>query len=160
MGAKLERFLQMHDMKTGGIPGICPLFVGLRMRTTEKIVRTAQITVLKHTTCEVVGWQLHEADERHVGQRGDESFLAKMPEQMFVRFSDVTWQVPGCEVGVLPMESCEQRWIINNATDAKAQRRGYKLIPDYACTAFMMQGRTVAAMFADCGDVLALIGLN
>jgi len=160
MEAKLERFLQMHDMKTAGIPGICPLFVGLRMRTTEKIVRTAQITILKHTTCEVVGWELHEADKRHVGQRGEESFLTKMPKQVFVQFSDVTWQVPGCEVGVLPMEPCEHQWIINNATDAKAQRRGYRLIPDYACTAFMMQGRTVEAMFADCGDVLTLIGLN
>ena len=160
MEAKLERFLQMHDMKTAGIPGICPLFVGLRMRTTEKIVRTAQITILKHTTCEVVGWELHEADKRHVGQRGEESFVTKMPKQVFVQFSDVTWQVPGCEVGVLPMEPCEHQWIINNATDAKAQRRGYRLIPDYACTAFMMQGRTVEAMFADCGDVLTLIGLN
>jgi hypothetical protein len=49
---------------------------------------------------------------------------------------------------------------INNATDAKAQRRGYRLIPDYACTAFMMQGRTAEAMLAECGDVLTLIGLN
>jgi hypothetical protein len=83
-----------------------------------------------------------------------------MPKQVFVQFSDVTWQVPGCEMGVLPMEPCEHQWIINNATAAKAQRRGYRLIPDYACRAFMMQGRTVEAMFADCGEVLTLIGLN
>ena len=119
-----------------------------------------RIVILKHTTCEVVGWELHEVDQRHVAQRGGEHFLHKMPRQIFVRFTAVEWQVPGFEVGVLPMEPCERQWVINHGTDAKAQRRGYRLIPDYASTAFMMQGATVEAMFADCGDVLGLIGLN
>ena len=39
-------------------------------------------------------------------------------------------------------------------------RKGFTLLPDYASTAFMMQGATVKAMFADCGDILSLVGLN
>ena len=75
MKAKLERFLQMHDMKTAGIPGICPLFKGLRMRTTEKIIRSKQATILKHTSCKVVGWELHEIDKSCIAQGGGERFL-------------------------------------------------------------------------------------
>ena len=147
-------------MKTAGIPGICPLFKGLRMRTTEKIFRSKQVTILKHTSCKVVGWELHEIDKSCIAQGGGERFLHKMPKLIFVKFDDVSWQVSGCEVGVLPIESCEHQWVINENTDAKAKRRGFRLIPDYASTAFMMQGATVKAMFADCGDILSLVGLN
>ena len=34
--AKLDRFLQFHDQKTAGIPGLCLLYPGLKMRVTEK----------------------------------------------------------------------------------------------------------------------------
>ena len=33
-----QKLLQIHDRKTAGIPGITPIFVGLRGRTTEKYV--------------------------------------------------------------------------------------------------------------------------
>ena len=36
-------------------------------------------------------------------------------------------------------------------------RRGFTLLPDYASTAFMMQGATLEAGLADCGDVLDLV---
>ena len=61
LNKKLERFLQFHDQRTAGIPGLCPLFVGLRMRVTEKVMKTSQITILKHTPCYVVSWDLHLA---------------------------------------------------------------------------------------------------
>ena len=34
-----ERFLQFHGQRTAGIPGMLPLFVGMRARVTEKIAR-------------------------------------------------------------------------------------------------------------------------
>ena len=51
---KRKRFLQFHDQKTAGIPGLFPLYPGLKARTTEKIAKGKQITILKHTSCEVV----------------------------------------------------------------------------------------------------------
>ena len=33
---KLTRFLQFHDQRTAGIPGLLPLYKGLRVRATEK----------------------------------------------------------------------------------------------------------------------------
>ena len=64
--AKKERFLQFHDQKTKGIHGLNWLYEGMEVWVTDKI-RKGKITILKHTPCEVVGWELHTAD-RIVGQ--------------------------------------------------------------------------------------------
>ena len=159
--AKLERFLQFHDQRTGGLPGLCPLYRDLQVRTTEKIVRSKEIVILKHTSCKVVGWQLHEMDQRSLPTgAGGERYLERMPKVIFVEFADVTWCINGLKPGVLPLEPVQRQWIINDDSDAKATRKGYHLLPDYASTAFMMQGATVEALLADCGDVLAYFGLN
>ena len=34
------------------------------------------------------------------------------------------------------------------------KRKGFVLIPDYACTAHMVQGRSLDALLADCGDIM------
>ena len=39
-------------------------------------------------------------------------------------------------------------------------RKGFTLIPDYASTAFMMQGASLEAAIADCGDEFAIGGLS
>ena len=54
----------------------------------------------------------------------------------------------------------ERTWILNEATEAKIRRKGFTIVPDYASTAFMMQGATLKACLADCGDVLDLPGLS
>ena len=41
-----------------------------------------------------------------------------------------------------------------------SRRKGFTLLPDYASTAFMIQGATLAAGIADCGDVVDFGGLS
>ena len=41
---KLTRFLQFHDQRTAGIPGLFPLYVGLRARVNEKIAHLYEPT--------------------------------------------------------------------------------------------------------------------
>jgi len=151
--AKRERFLQFHDQKTAGMPGLCPLYRGLKMRTTEKIRKSKAIVVLKHTPCTVVGWRLHELDQLKVATSAGARFLDYLPDVIFVQFADVVWQLKGLEPGVLPIFPEEHEWTINKETDSKAIRRGFKLLPDFACTAFMVQGTSLLAALADCGDV-------
>ena len=59
MKKKLERFLQFHDQRTAGIPGIFPMYQDMQARVTEKLARGARITILKHTPCTIIGWELH-----------------------------------------------------------------------------------------------------
>ena len=49
-----QRWLQYHDQMTAGIPGLLPLYPGIRARVTEKISKT--LGILKHTSCTIVGW--------------------------------------------------------------------------------------------------------
>ena len=92
-----QRFLQFHDQRTAGIPGMCPLFVGLCMRVTEKIRKGKTIHILKHTPCTVVGWKLDDLDHDHNHQSNTEGerFLAHLPEFIVVRFEHVEWQLNG-----------------------------------------------------------------
>ena len=53
MHHKKQRWLQYHDQMTAGIPGLLPLYLGMRARVTEKISKT--LGILKHTPCTVVG---------------------------------------------------------------------------------------------------------
>lgn len=153
--AQRQRFLQFHDQQTAGIPGLCPLYVGLKMRVAEKIRKSKQIFFLKHTPCTVVGWRLHDLDRKQDPHcnGGGERFLDYLPEWILVKFEDVDWQVKGFAPGVLPIFPEKHDWTSNKAMEAKAERHGFRLIPDFASTAFMMQGTSLQASLVDCGDV-------
>ena len=45
-----------------------------------------------------------------------------------------------------------------NGHSGKTQRRGFTWVPDFASTAFMIQGATLQAGLADCGDVMDVVG--
>ena len=56
-----ERWLQLHDMKTGGIMGLCPLAWMMPMRCTRTLDKEQQ--VFRFTRCVLVGWELHDIDK-------------------------------------------------------------------------------------------------
>ena len=91
---KIKELLYLHDQQTAGIPGMNLLFKGMKMRTTEKICVSASsnIIVLKHSSCEVVGWELHPGD---VGKpnHGVERLLSSVPTVIFVYFPDAEWEI-------------------------------------------------------------------
>ena len=151
--AKLARFLQFHDQQTEGIPGLCLLYPGLQMRVTAKIMKNSKVTILKHTPCTVVGWELHSHDKVIVDEKG-ERFLTYQPKTIFVKFENCDWQIGSLPPGVFPMFPVTKTWDLNKQSGVKVRRKGYTLVPDFACTAFMMQGTSLPAALADCGDVL------
>ena len=53
------------------------------------------------------------------------------------------------------MQPVKRTWILNSATETKVTRHGYALVPDFASTAFMIQGSTLNAELVDCGDISA-----
>ena len=59
---RLQRFLQLHDQQTAGIPGLNVLYEGMQAKVIEKLVENKQIVILKHSPCTVIGWTLHPAD--------------------------------------------------------------------------------------------------
>jgi len=158
LNKKLERFLQFHDQRTAGIPGLCPLFVGLRMRVTEKVMKTSQITTLKHTPYYVVSWGLHPGDR--VRRDEGERFLSYLPRMIIMRVENAQWQLEGLHPCEFPLFPVERTWVLSEETGVKIVRKGFALLPDFASTAFMMQGYTLDGAVADCGSVLASGGLT
>ena len=48
------------------------------------------------------------------------------------------------------MEAVTRTWLVNESTKVKAQRTGFRVIPDFSATAHMLQGATLEAVIADC----------
>ena len=150
MERKRTKWLQFHDQKTSGLPGLLPLYEGMPARVTERI--SAKFHILKHSPCKVVGWDLHPADRQVLKE--SERVLKYLPACIYVKFAEATWRChPDLEQGVFPMKSVRRDWEINKVTETKANRRGFRLLPDFASTAHMVQGANLDAVVADCGDL-------
>ena len=132
--------------------------LGLPMRVTEKIMNNSAITILEHTPCRVYGWDLHPADRVRIdnGQR----FLHCRPLCIYVRFDKAEWQVGKLPPGVFPLFPCERTWGVSKEPKVSIVRKGFTLIPDYASTAFMMQGCSLEAAIAERGDEFQAGGLS
>ena len=136
-----------------------PLYYKMRVRVNEKITKGKHMTILKHTSCVVVGWRLDPADER--GDNHAERLLHHLPRCILLYFPGATWQVhPDLPVGVYPLKPVTRQWILNEESGAKVDRKGFFIVPDYASTGFMIQGTSLDHGLAECGDILSTPGLS
>ena len=82
-----------------------------------------------------------------------------MERDLYLRVEKATWVIHAkLGPGVFPLVPKIKGWILNSTSQAKIQRKGFTFLPDYASTAFMIQGATLCAGLADCGDVLEAVG--
>ena len=120
------------------------MYQDLKARLTEKIAKGRHLTILKHTPCIVVGWDLHVGDR--VREAGSERLLNYLPNIIYVKFPRATWQIhPRLPQGVFPLKAVTRDWELNKATKTKVSRKGFTLVPNFACTGFMTQGGNVAS---------------
>ena len=91
LGKRLQRFLQFHDQQTAGLPGLNIIYKGMKARVTEKLVKNEDMTILKHQSCIIVGWNPHPAD--CLTKKGCERFLSNLPVCIYCKFQDASWVV-------------------------------------------------------------------
>ena len=157
MQAKRRRWLQKHDQETAGLTGLLPLYKGLRVRATEKTSK--QLSILKHHSGTVVGWQLHTSDA--IVSNAAERVLQYAPPVIYVKWDEKTWTLgDGWEPGVFPMKPVHRTWVVNRSTGATVSRKGFQLFPDFAHTDHIVQGMTLEAAIVDAGDVHAIPSLK
>ena len=63
------------------------------------------------------------------------------------------FQLSDLPVGVYPFTPIAHTWTLNGTIGAKIHCKGFSMVPDVASTAFLMQGSSLDAMVADCGDL-------
>ena len=116
--------------------------------------------IWKHTPCTVIAWDLHAEDKQQ--SRDGQRMLQAHPLCIYLKFEGATWQVhKGLPLGVFPLAPVKRNWALNrNKAEPKVDRWGFTLLPDYACTAHMVQGMTLPGLLADCGDLLDRPGLK
>ena len=61
---KVARWLQYHEQHTSGIPGLLPIYVGMRARVTERI--SNKLKICKYTPCTVIARDLRSNDKQRV----------------------------------------------------------------------------------------------
>ena len=88
---RLQRFLQFHDQQTAGVPGLNLLYEGMKVRVTEKLVKNKNMVILKHSSCTVVGWELHPADIATA--EGAERMLNYVLRCIYLNFEGAKWTV-------------------------------------------------------------------
>ena len=89
--------LQFHDQKTAGIPGILPLFEGMKAHVTEKVsfghdFQQRSVMILKHTSCTVVGWKLQKCEEM-TDHKTSQRVVQHMPEVIYLKCDKAEWQI-------------------------------------------------------------------
>lgn len=62
--------------------------------------------------------------------------------------------------GVCPLRLLKREWAISESVGAKAARKGFAFAPNLANAAVVIQGATLDAELAACGDIFAPTGLT
>ena len=82
-----EKWLECHERKTNGIPGLLPLVLDLPVRFTDAPNPTAREQgIFKHARGILRGWKLEEEEQARVEQQADASeiVLQRRPSQLFI----------------------------------------------------------------------------
>ena len=127
-----------------------PLYQGLRVRATEKCERT-HAHYFKAFSWD--GRRLALACSRCVRQPSSRTYVALFTARHLCPHRRRYFSGPWIPPGVFPLAPVEHTWELSKETGAKIHHRGFTLVPDFASTAFMIQGTSLNAMLADCGGL-------
>ena len=80
-----------------------------------------------------------------------ERMLSKQPDIIYLKFEHAKWTVhEDIERGVYPMKATGKVWRVSEATNIKARRTGFQIVPDFGQTAHSMQGASLVSVIVDC----------
>ena len=138
--AAVHRWLQYHPKDTGGLPGMLPLAIGMRVALTEHLDRSKDKMLLKGRVGRIHSWVWEDGDDWQ-------------PSVVYVKFDGATWQLDGIdEPGVYPRHPLKRTWHLDGRRSnpfLNILRQQLPLTPAYAMTVHSSQGKTLAAVLLD-----------
>ncbi|CAE7898020.1 pfh1, partial [Symbiodinium necroappetens] len=133
-----RKWLQYHDRHTGDLCGLLPLAIGMPVALTDHVDRSDKF-LLRGRCGHVHSWVWPENEQQ--------------PEVVYVKFPDVTWQLPGTpEPGIYPLRPVTEAWFLDRGREnpvLKVKRKQLQLTPAFAITAHSSQGKTLDATLLD-----------
>ena len=149
--ARKQYYLQLHDGKTGGIPGIFPCLINLPVKFTDSLRR--DLGIFKHAKGILRGWEFTEEEAARVALiEAPEIVLKNWPRKLFIEVPKAFDTLPltnGKKIFVLQPQM--KPWALGSG-GLKLQRYGFPLVPDFGGTAHAYCGETLDAAL---GDLLA-----
>ena len=149
-----QNWLFYPENKTAGIPGILPIFEGMRIRFTT--TEDASAGACKHAWGTVQGWVLHPDDAKllHDHKHEPEVVLQHLPEAIFIRIANAHAPTQKHhDDNIFQMRMKTASWDRNPGFNAMVKRMGYPLVPHFAATAHSVTGATMPKAIIDLLDV-------
>ena len=144
-------WLKKHDKQTGGILGLLPLVRGMPIRFTNTVDRERQAS--KHARGTLIAWQLADHDKDKLqNNKQAEYVLDFMPKLLFIQMPKVFGEEDDDrtkEDNVLALKPGIKTWALDREGNAKIQRRGFEIMPDFGGTAHGYCGSTLQAAIVD-----------
>ncbi|CAK0804775.1 unnamed protein product, partial [Prorocentrum cordatum] len=148
-----QNWLMYPENKTGGVPGVLPIFEGMRARFTA--AENAEAGACKHSWGTVTGWVLHPDDSKLVKDHRSEPelVLQHVPEAIMVQIPGNTAPRFGNQpAGVFPVKQKEVSWDRSPGFKAMVKRAGFPLVPHFAAAAHCVTGATLPQAIIDLLD--------
>ncbi|CAK0832641.1 unnamed protein product, partial [Prorocentrum cordatum] len=145
-----QNWLMYPENKTGGVPGVLPIFEGMRARFTT--TENAEAGACKHSWGTVNGWVLHPDDSKLVKeQRAEpELVLQHVPDAIMVRISGSAAPRFGNQpAGAFPVKLKEVSWDRSPGFKAMVKRTGSPLAPRFAAAAHCVTGPALPKAIID-----------
>ena len=147
-----ERWLEIHDRFTGGIPGLLPLVLNLPVRFTDTPNATArEMGVFKNARGKICGWQLCDDEKERIdAEDASEIVLRRWPTKIFVEVETATSQMPLVDgKRVYTLKAMTKPWSLDGQGQVKVVRTGFSIVPDFGGTAHAYCGSTLNACIGD-----------
>ena len=122
-----RRALQVVNMtKTGKLLGMCPLFVGMRVRLNVKL--SAQYKLMHDATGTVKGFEFHSEEElgwktqdTHRARRAGHVTLEYLPRAVYVHFDGLELDL-GIGAGIIPIRPTKGSWVYKAHRNSMGRR--------------------------------------
>ena len=116
---KKQQWLHYPDKKCGGLPGVLPLGVGMRVRLTEHLDKHRDLGLLKHLEGEVIGWEEHKDEPPKHSMHG---VFKHMPHVVYVKFQATKeFHFDGLPPNVVMIKPKTKRWDLDAKGGARAR---------------------------------------
>ena len=146
-------WLSKHDKNCGGLFGMLPLVQGMPIFLTNHLDRSSK-ALLRGRGGILLDWELHD-NEPDIPPSQDH-FLTYLPKCIYVQFYDevdgkdvpANWSIAKMQPGVYCVSVKPEDWYLDaraNYSHMRIKRYQLPVAPDFARTAYSMQGFTLPA---------------
>ena len=105
-------WLSRHDRECGDLYGMLPLIEGLPVALTDHVDRSPDKQLLRGKIGKIHSWKAAATDASV--WEDDVRILEELPEVVYVKFENCTWQLPGTqEPGIYPLVPIKRNWFLD-----------------------------------------------